>query len=232
MKLLEVIVTSAEEAKAAQVGGADRLELIRDPALGGLTPEWATVESVLAAVHIPVRVMLRRRPTFTAGSEKDRDDLLQYAALLKKAQVDGVVLGFLEAGGVDSAFLSRILSALDGKNVTFHRAIEAVDDLQRALLTIRQFRQIDKVLSSGGAGTWPAKLPRLEDLQWSLGPGIRLISGGGLDSVGVQTLRASPALREFHVGRAARTADGQVSPELIAKLKNTLRQQAEIPVAG
>jgi copper homeostasis protein len=36
--LLEVIVLSVEDARAAEEGGADRLEVVRDIHLGGLTP--------------------------------------------------------------------------------------------------------------------------------------------------------------------------------------------------
>ena len=53
MKLLEVIVTSVDEARAAEEGGADRLELLRDLDVEGLTPVLALVEDVLASVTIP-----------------------------------------------------------------------------------------------------------------------------------------------------------------------------------
>ncbi len=43
MNLLEVIVTSVDEACAAEQGGADRLELVSDLASEGLTPSLSLV---------------------------------------------------------------------------------------------------------------------------------------------------------------------------------------------
>ncbi|HEV3464408.1 MAG TPA: copper homeostasis protein CutC, partial [Actinomycetota bacterium] len=57
------------DAEAAQAGGADRVELCRDLAADGLTPEPATVRSVLAATDLPVRVMVRDQPGFGADIE-------------------------------------------------------------------------------------------------------------------------------------------------------------------
>ena len=56
---LEVIATSADDAVAAEEGGADRLELVTDLARGGMTPSLDVLDGVLAAVKVPVRVMLR-----------------------------------------------------------------------------------------------------------------------------------------------------------------------------
>ena len=62
--LLEVIAASVADAKAAQEGGADRLEIVRDLDQGGLTPPFDLVEEIAAAVEIPIRVMLRETPDF------------------------------------------------------------------------------------------------------------------------------------------------------------------------
>ena len=55
-------MTSGAEAQAAERGGADRLELVRDLDVGGLSPSLDIVAEVLATSSIPVRVMLRETP--------------------------------------------------------------------------------------------------------------------------------------------------------------------------
>ena len=60
-KILEVIVSSLEDAKQAEAGGADRLEVVRDLEVGGLTPDFQLVEQIAGAVRIPIRVMLREK---------------------------------------------------------------------------------------------------------------------------------------------------------------------------
>nr|MDT0525259.1 copper homeostasis protein CutC [Streptomyces sp. DSM 41633] len=57
--VLEVIALDAEDAVAAQAGGADRLELVTDMAADGLTPSRETFAAIRSAVDIPLRVMLR-----------------------------------------------------------------------------------------------------------------------------------------------------------------------------
>jgi len=51
---LEVICTDAEEALAAEAGGADRLELVDEADRGGLSPSVDMVEQVRRAVCIPM----------------------------------------------------------------------------------------------------------------------------------------------------------------------------------
>ena len=70
-KALEVIVNSLEEAAAAESYGADRLEVIRSPEQGGLTPEIEIVRAIAETVSIPVRVMVRARDSMSIGSREE-----------------------------------------------------------------------------------------------------------------------------------------------------------------
>lgn len=59
MTLLEVIATTVSDARAAERGGADRLELITAIGEGGLTPSIGLIESVVEAVRISVNMIVR-----------------------------------------------------------------------------------------------------------------------------------------------------------------------------
>jgi copper homeostasis protein len=48
MPLLEVIACSADDAVAAEQGGAGGLEIVRDLELGGLTPPLSVVHQVVS----------------------------------------------------------------------------------------------------------------------------------------------------------------------------------------
>src|SRR3954469_25656922 len=118
--VLEVIALAAEDAVAAQAGGADRLELVTDIAADGLTPSAATAVALRAAVSLPLRVMLRLADGFAAG---DPDRLARTAHQMRDAGADEFVLGFLDADGrVDLDAVERVVGALDGCRWTFHRA--------------------------------------------------------------------------------------------------------------
>src|SRR5206468_1555249 len=52
--LLEVAVASVEDARAAETGGADRVELSAALALGGLTPSLGALLEVRQATRLPL----------------------------------------------------------------------------------------------------------------------------------------------------------------------------------
>ena len=61
MPLLEVIALTADDARAAEDGGADRLEVVADMAADGLTPDPDVVEAVRKATTLPLRGRRRAR---------------------------------------------------------------------------------------------------------------------------------------------------------------------------
>ncbi len=70
--ILEVIVQTVEDARAAARGGADRLEVVRDIASGGLTPSIELVRAIAAETPLPLRVMVRENAGFEARAGEVR----------------------------------------------------------------------------------------------------------------------------------------------------------------
>jgi copper homeostasis protein len=220
--LLEVIVTSVEDAVEAERGGADRLELVVDLARGGMTPPVELVEAVLAHVQTPVRVMVRESESHEVGDETMRKRVTGRARVFGGLPVDGLVMGFLRDGRVDAELLSRVLGAAPGRPATFHRAFEDVADPERALEALRRQPQVDRILTGGGAGAWDERADRLARLAAQAGPGLTVIVGGGVPFSALTSIARTPALREVHLGRAVRTpptVDGRVEA---AKVRDAL----------
>jgi copper homeostasis protein CutC len=57
------------------------------------------------------------------------------------------------------------------------------------------------------------------------GPEITIVAGGGLTEESLRVLNESPHLNEFHVGKAARDADGTVVSARVASLRQLLDAQ-------
>jgi copper homeostasis protein len=225
MKLLEVIVTSLDEAREAQAGGADRIELVRDLELEGLTPELKLVEDVVATVSIPVRVMLRDTPSFEVKDRQELELLTEQARRLTELPIDGLVLGFLRDGDLDSSSMRHLLTVTRLKPVTFHRALEAMADAPGAIRDLKSYSQIDRVLTNGGSGCWKERREILEHLQRVGNPEITVLTGGGLDAEAIEILADSPLLNEFHVGRAVRDSSAKMQRGQVAKLRRLLNNQ-------
>lgn len=147
--VLEVIALDAEDAVAAQAGGADRLELVTDMAADGLTPSCATFAEIRAAVDIPLRVMLRVADGFAAG---DIEVLVAKARELRAAGAEEFVLGFLDAEGhPDLVAVERLVAELDGCRWTFHRAIDRAADRDALRKQLADLPGLDTYLTAGSA---------------------------------------------------------------------------------
>lgn len=223
-KILEVIVTSEDEAVEAEDGGADRLELVRELGVGGLTPDSGLVQRVLRRVAIPVRVMVRESPTLNLSREGELEKLGRCAAEVASMPVDGLVLGFASQGKLDVPATAALLACAPAAKATFHRAFEEATDPMLAIEQLKSLPQIDRILTSGGPGSWCERRTRLKAWQAAAGR-IRLLVGAGLCEDALAGLRIEPSLREVHVGRAARvppTVDGKVCRQRVAAVKSAL----------
>jgi copper homeostasis protein len=200
--LLEVIALGPADAEAAQAGGADRLELVAQMSADGLSPAPTVAAAVVAATDLPVRAMLRTTADFAAG-----DELPGLAEELLATGVDGLVFGFLDAGGeIDVAACEKVAERMAGRPWTFHRAIDHARDPSRAWTAVLDLTGVDAVLTAGSAlgvrDGWENLVKR--------GPG-RVLAGGGLAADLVPPLRAA-GINAFHVGSTAREGGSWGSP--------------------
>lgn len=223
LPILEVIVTSLSDALEAERGGADRLEIVRDLASGGLTPEISLVRAIARVISLPLRVMLRENEDYSASGG---DNQLRAAALeLEQIGVDGVVIGFLRGENVDLERTLRILGAVPKLRATFHHAFDDAASPLEALTHLEKCGRIDRILSSGAPGALPARAHRLEQYRQQAGDGVVILAGGGLDETSIRFLRAHTGICEFHVGRAARSLhhnNGAVRADLVKRLRELL----------
>ncbi|MEU9064319.1 copper homeostasis protein CutC [Streptomyces sp. NPDC048430] len=222
--LLEVIALDAEDAVAAQAGGADRLELVTDMAADGLTPSLAAFEEIRAAVGIPLRVMLRVADGFAAG---DIGVLVEKARTMRAAGADEFVLGFLDQDGhVDLVAVERLVAALNGCSWTFHRAIDRAADRDVLRKHLADLPGLDTYLTAGSPDGVDAGMETLlAEAGHSDLPGYepQIMVGGGLRLDHLPRLRAA-GIEAFHIGGAARPGGwtGPVDAEAVREWRTVL----------
>ncbi|MGW7295519.1 copper homeostasis protein CutC [Streptomyces xiamenensis] len=218
--LLEVIALTAQDARAAWEGGADRIELVTGMEYDGLTPDAATVTAVLAATALPVRVMLRSGAGFgAAGTER----LRAAAGALRAAGAREFVLGFLDRdGAVDLTAVRALTRELAGAPWTFHRALDHSADRAAARAALHGLPGLDTVLTAGAAGGVTDGLPVLCAEAAAPPGGPRLMAGGGLRLGHLPALRAA-GVDAFHIGGAAREGGSWAAPVSAAAVRTWRR---------
>ncbi|WP_219835413.1 copper homeostasis protein CutC [Paenibacillus sp. R14(2021)] len=209
--VLEVIATTAEEARIAEAAGADRIELIAAIEEGGLTPSLAVVEEAAGSTTIPIRVMVRPHSRSFEMSPYDIRVMCNDIGAIRKTGAAGIVLGSLTADGiVDEDNLRRLLDVAGDLAVTFHRAFDDVRDQAEALEVLSRYPQIRTVLTSGGmysALDAEAELGRLVRLAQNTH--LTILAGSGLTIQSLESFVRNTGVREVHMGSGVRMSGFQ-----------------------
>jgi copper homeostasis protein len=216
---LEVIACSVEDAVRAERGGATRLEIIREPARGGLTPSLKLVEAILGVVRIPARVILREKENYEIAEANELDQLCSRAQEMASLPLDGLVLGCNHKGKVDLHSTTAILDCVPGLRATFHHAFEAIPHPLQAISELKTVSRIDRILTHGGDGNWWERMRRLEVYRERANPEIQILAGGGLNFERVNLIRKQTHVREFHLGRAVRRREDPFGGVVESKVK-------------
>jgi copper homeostasis protein len=198
--LIEVCVDSVASARAAERGGAGRLELCSALVEGGISPSAGLIETTKAAVRVPLHVMIRPRGGDFCYDPHEFDAMKRDIELVKRFGADGVVFGILDLNGqIDARRTQELLDLSRPLSVTFHRAFDVTADLFRALEDLCNLG-IDRVLTSGGYRTCLLGREKIADLIKKADRRIVVMPGGGIKPENARNLVERTGAREIHVG--------------------------------
>jgi copper homeostasis protein CutC len=203
--LLEIAVSSADEAALAVACGADRLELSCALELGGLTPSIGLAREVLAAVPVPVWALVRPRPGGFAYSRSEVQIMRADAEALMAAGADGIVTGVLDhENHVDARATARVVAPANGR-AAFHRAFDLVADHPAALEELAALG-FARVLTSGGAATALDGAARLAGLIRA--NRLEVLPGGSVRAANACELVRATGATQVHAACRARVSAG------------------------
>lgn len=228
IEIIEVCVSSRDDAVAAVRAGANRIELCAALEVGGLTPSLGMVEGVVAAVDVPVVVMLRPRVSGFHYSACELAEMERDAEHVLRVGAAGIVFGCLTtAGEIDIPAVRRFVAIAAGKETVFHRAFDFVPDPIAALDALIALG-VTRVLTSGGAVSAVAAVDRIDALITHSAGRIQILPGGGIRGANVFDFVQQTGCTAVHLGPSTANVDPslQHQPDLNLSDLGILQQNA------
>ncbi len=189
MPQFELVVQDVSGIESALRIAPDRVELCQALSTGGLTPSAALIEQAVAA-RLNVHVLIRPREGGFEYSEAELRAAKSDAATALALGANGVVVGALKAGRIDTDFVAEIIAAAQGAQVTVHRAFDQVADQVAEIETLAQLG-VTRVLTSGGAVSAAAAIDRLRALVDQAAGRIEVMAGAGVNAQNAAMIAAA-----------------------------------------
>jgi copper homeostasis protein len=213
---VEICAEGLASALAAGEGGAARVELCENLAVGGVTPGLGAVAVAADRLKIPVHVLVRPRRGDFCYAEFELEAMGRDVLAHKAVGASGVVLGLLtDEQRVDRPATARLIELARPMSVTFHKAFDAARDPFEALDDLIGLG-VDRVLTSGGLSSALAGLPTLAKLTRRAAGRIVVMAGGSITLGQIRPIVAS-GLWEVHLGSAA-CVGGVVDAGLVRRI--------------
>jgi len=195
---MEVCANSVRSALAAQEGGAIRVELCDNLPEGGTTPSYATIALAKKTLSIKVYPIIRPRGGDFLYSDLEFDLMKEDIKICKSLNCDGVVIGILKANGsVDKERCAELIEAAKPMPVTFHRAFDMSNDLEKALEDIIELG-CERILTSGGEASALKGATMLAKLIQQAQERIIIMPGAGVSTSNIADIIKLTGAKEFH----------------------------------
>jgi copper homeostasis protein len=157
------------------------------------------VKDVLAAVTIPVKVMIRPRQGNFQYTDRELLKMTGSIYAMKDLGVFGVVLGILNkyklVDSVNTASLAEIAKPL---NVTFHKAIDYTSDIIENVKVLNDITSVDAILTSGGKATAMHGKSVINELHNKHGSRLEIIAAGKITSAEIESHKKELSTRSLH----------------------------------
>ena len=197
--LLEACVENLDQALLAERKNADRIELCGRLDLGGITPPREMIISSVKQLSIPAKIMIRPRGGNFIYSDSEVELMISDIIFCKKNGIDEIVLGALtDKGEVDLPLIRSLSSLADPMKVTFHKAIDDVNDYMRSLEELSTLKTIESVLTSGTGKNAILGKPLLKNAIEIFSGTLSIIAAGSITNENLEKVHEEIGAKEYH----------------------------------
>ncbi len=197
--ILEACVGSLEEALLAEKQGAHQIELCDRLDLDGTSPSISTIKLVTENLNIPIKVIVNPNPFNYTYSAQDVKNIETYVEALNILPIEGIVFGPIDKKGQPDLNLIRRIAGISNFPITFHKAIDATNNIEKCTKMLCEQNIIKFILSSGGHKTallGADTLAKMDDLLKD--SQINLIAAGSITDVNLSQLHEKLNLNYYH----------------------------------
>ncbi len=195
----EVCVDNITEAINAVKLGADRIEFCSKLDEDGLTPSTEDLISIKKIVKCPIRVMVRPHSRSFVYNQQDLNEMLKTINLCKEYNFDGVVFGCLDENmELDIKKIKYLTDLSKPLKVIIHKAIDLTSSPLNSLKKLIEIKQINGVLSSGGADTAEHGLDNLKKMIAISPAKFEIISAGKITNQNINFLHEKIQGQYYH----------------------------------
>lgn len=187
--LVEICATSVQSALNAEKGGAKRIEICSELAVGGVTPSFGLIKEILKGCSLPAFVLVRPRSGDFVYSDNEFAAIKSDIEICKELGCAGIVSGILkEDGSVDLIRTKELVEWSKPLEFTFHRAFDLADNPFEALNQIIS-SGASRILTSGQKGSAEEGLDLLMELKERAQNKLTILPGGGINPENVHLFR-------------------------------------------
>ena len=195
----EACVDSIGDAINVEKNGADQIELCSRLDLDGLTPSKKLILQTIRKVSIPIKVMIRSRPGNFTYNQDDVNTMLDSIEFCQKNGINEIAFGALNSNRkIDEKILNQIVSKYTGLNITFHKAIDLVDNQINEIQKLLKFNQIKAVLTSGGQKNAVDGQENIKKLFERFKDEIDIIAAGSITNKNIKKIHKTLGLKIYH----------------------------------
>ena len=195
----EACVDSIDDAISVEKNGADQIELCSRLDLDGLTPSKKLILQTIRRVSIPIKVMIRSRPGNFTYNQNDINTMLDSIEFCQKNGINEIAFGALNSNmKIDEKTINQIVSKYTGLKITFHKAIDLVDNQINEIQKLLKFNQIKAVLTSGGQKNAVDGQENIKKLSERFKDEIDIIAAGSITNKNIKKIHKTLGLKIYH----------------------------------
>lgn len=194
----EACVESLIDALEAEKRGADRIELCDNLSQGGTTPSYGTIKVALSTLKIPVFPIIRPRGGDFYYTPAEIEVIKEDIKVCKSLGAKGVVLGLLAKDKkIDFEVLSQLVELAKPMEVTFHKAIDELEDPTLVIDDLINLG-VKRILSSGTKPTALEGKDMLNKMIEKAGDRLTIVVAGKVTKENLPEISSLIPSKEYH----------------------------------